>query len=545
MSRIDNILDNLRYGLKFEVGLERVPMYGYPHAMIKSSAIISAAWNDDIARAESMPLVPSTPMCGEVKLVWVYINGLLTDELLLDIVESGYSGYDRSRLKYLVEWFAIERTSRFYRFIAGIYKTSLDVLVDTYPWSQFGDHIVNKTVHLDILMEHKNITIEPEVYSRPDMTVAIFQKLRHRLSGTAQLSFALTKLAENLAISIQDITQLDKVPWDILSARADVVDWVRRNPDLPWCWDILSYKADIQLVWEFPTRKWSWSTLSTRSDLDPRLVETYPHCNWDWIRLTLTLPIEFIFKHLNTMPWSHFHISLNPQVTMKTILDHPKFCWDFQSISRLPLITWQDILDHPDKDWNYDVMVTCGAKYQAVSLASSSAIKRASSKVPLDVLREHPNFDWDRDVLAERSELFPQLLDIMMFNTQQCRTIVRHKTIPIGIAEEILEPSEYRYLLTNPNPTWDFAMRHIQMYSPTIIMQLIEKLPLTTDIIALLPEYVNEIKYMSSYYTWDDIKDMSPYIIRKNPNVSWRKFYENPELMQYLMDWKRFYTELP
>ena len=85
---IETTFNNMKHGIEFHAGRDQIPLHGYPYHMIRNSDMIRAAWNDDVSNAESMPILPTMDFCDEIKLMWVFINGLLSDETLYSILSN-------------------------------------------------------------------------------------------------------------------------------------------------------------------------------------------------------------------------------------------------------------------------------------------------------------------------------------------------------------------------------------------------------------------------------------------------------------------------
>ena len=535
---VEKTFNSIKYGLEFHVGKDNIPVYGYPHHMMLNSEMIRAVWNDDVENAESIPILVTNELNTEFKLVWIFINGLLSDETLYSIVDSDYKGYNRDRLRYLVEWFAIGRTSRFYRYVAGIYRNGLDVLVDMYPTNDWNTGLVCKEVHLDIILQHRNTEIDENICDRPDMTLSALQKLKDRINPDHYDEF-VRRLARNSNVAISSIIHLNEVHGAPISYRSDASEWVRRNPDWPWCWKTLSGHADMKLVWEFPDRDWDWRILSSRDELDTLLVEAYPERKWDWFTLSLSekMPIEFIMRTLNCMPWRRYAISCNPQVTMAIVRDNPEVEWDYDCLSSAPLITWQDVLDNPDEPWDYDAFVRRGIleAYPRADYKLDS-IKYLSQTASIDLICANSHLLWHTGILANRSELFPQLLEVVMFTEREMIDIAGHCNATLDIIKPLVKKISHYYIVNNRNMTWEFALKHCREheFATYIFKAMLERIPLTEEAADQLPKHFDYEKYQNSYYKWEDIRDIpnvSPSIVSRNPNVTWRHFRDNPHLV--------------
>ena len=81
--------------------------------------------------------------------------------------------------------------------------------------------------------------------------------------------------------------------------------------------------------------------------------------------------------------------------------------------------------------------------------------------------------------------------------------------------------------------TWEFALKHCTEHelSTYIFEQMLDLIPLTEETAKQLPQELSDKKYHNSYYKWEDIRDMQPHIVSRNPNITWRHFRDNPHLI--------------
>jgi hypothetical protein len=87
------------------------------------------------------------------------------------------------------------------------------------------------------------------------------------------------------------------------------LDIIKKNIDLPWCWESISLNLKI-----------TSQVLSTNQNLD-----------WDWDNL-----------------------SGNESITEDILIDHKDKPWDYGELSNCRNITKEFVLNNPDKPWNYD-----------------------------------------------------------------------------------------------------------------------------------------------------------------------------------------------
>lgn len=149
--------------------------------------------------------------------------------------------------------------------------------------------------------------------------------------------------------------------------RAIPFEYIKKNLDKPWNWNILSRKRNITFkdVLDTIDQPWHFGLLSENRSITLQDVLEHPEFSWNWTTLSLcqkTLcktPRDTSIFNIVSMnpdkPWSWLILSTHQSIKIEFILKFPNKPWHWQGLSQNESISFQDILDNPDLpwDWNY------------------------------------------------------------------------------------------------------------------------------------------------------------------------------------------------
>lgn len=181
-----------------------------------------------------------------------------------------------------------------------------------------------------------------------------------------------------------------------------------------------------------------WKIVSTSNKLDkfarvwkflskhvtPEMLSENFDKNWDWAKLSSSIPIDFIIKHpdknwnleymslnpslkwedvLNNLDknWRWDHLSRHPNITFEIIKNNPQFKWNKCVVPRNRNVTFETIKNNPDFGWRYDSYVIVGSvdfdlEYILQTPEKGwnwSAISRHVKHI--ETVVENPNWKWD------------------------------------------------------------------------------------------------------------------------------------------------------
>ena len=104
-------------------------------------------------------------------------------------------------------------------------------------------------------------------------------------------------------------------------------------------------------------------------------------------------------------------ISLNPNVTWKTIQDNPHIPWDYAGISMNENVTWEIVQSNPDKPWNYDHL-------------------SRNPNINWEIVYANPDNDWDYEYL--------KINPMIPHKNNYIRKCFQKHFMSCGLAEELI-----------------------------------------------------------------------------------------------------------
>lgn len=107
--------------------------------------------------------------------------------------------------------------------------------------------------------------------------------------------------------------------------------------------------------------------------------------------------LEVLLDNLPNGLWNYSLVSMNPNLTMKYILENPSKPWDMVCYSMNPTITWATVMENPEFPWNYD------------GLSRNPNITGA-------IVRENPDLPWDYGQLSENPNI--RWVDVLLDPTR-------------------------------------------------------------------------------------------------------------------------------
>ena len=195
-------------------------------------------------------------------------------------------------------------------------------------------------------------------------------------------------LGMNIGITLNDIINNQDFPWEWRSVSQNpnvTMKTVEDNSELPWNWNVLpgNPNFNLEMVYKYPDKNWEFGnqTFSGSKCLTVQFILDFPTPKWNNF-LTLLNPnisIKFIldnnlhqytFDGLNTQPYYNYYHYYNPNYTLEMIEDfiqdfkikHPKYkiedTLEWDRIMSNPNITiefiekYEDIIKFRSLTWN-------------------------------------------------------------------------------------------------------------------------------------------------------------------------------------------------
>ena len=125
-----------------------------------------------------------------------------------------------------------------------------------------------------------------------------------------------------------------------------------------WNWNELSKNPNISIqdVINHPELRWNWEYVSINPNITIQTVIDHPELRWSLRALPWNPSISFQDLVKSGFPLAIFEISWHPELTWQNVLDNKPdrwWYWDWTQLSKNPNITLKNVMDHPHFDWNW------------------------------------------------------------------------------------------------------------------------------------------------------------------------------------------------
>ena len=91
--------------------------------------------------------------------------------------------------------------------------------------------------------------------------------------------------------------------------------------------------------------------------------------------------LEKLLGHFPEADWDFWHLSCNPNVSIKTIRRYSNYPWHFGFFSRNPTVTIDVVINNMDSPWDFGYM-------------------SSNPNITMDIIKKYPNFAWNIDQVS-------------------------------------------------------------------------------------------------------------------------------------------------
>ena len=131
------------------------------------------------------------------------------------------------------------------------------------------------------------------------------------------------------------------------------------NPLTTYEWKWYRYESFLYIPVGYGKEcKWNSMYMSMNPNLTLDIVKQHPEIDWCWYRLSNNegITMQDIVNH-PTYPWRWQYVSLNINLTMTMVNSRPAKGWNWADVSCHPGITMQDIKTHPHLPWQWEYVI--------------------------------------------------------------------------------------------------------------------------------------------------------------------------------------------
>lgn len=199
-------------------------------------------------------------------------------------------------------------------------------------------------------------------YTRKEAEDKLCFLVQNRVYGRASWA----TLSRSAAMPIEEIASHPGLPWcwDIIGWRKDVdADTIRAHPGLPWRWDCLPASIGAELGLEMPERPWNWDAIlraarpgahrvaligaALQCGAKLRVHEVF-HATNDW-------HIVYLFPDRGWWNWRQ----LGANAPWWLIMAFPSKSWPWKKLSQRGRVPWGFVIETKHRPWNWKALARC------------------------------------------------------------------------------------------------------------------------------------------------------------------------------------------
>lgn len=263
-------------------------------------------------------------------------------------------------------------------------------LIQTYPALQWSSKALSRLAPLEYIIDHPdNQWNFDEISGRKDLTIEFIKLYKNNLNWAELSKFT----------DIDIILTNTDLPWSFENVSQNKTvsqDHLLENPDKPWEYSYLAEHIDLEFIKQNPHIKWGVYGLSKNPTLTIDYIQQNRTRGWDWEAVIRNPNIslhdiieneiqfnafhvfhevyaDYMLEHsrytfnsvnihasldsINKYPNRCWKYSINKNMTMDYVLEHPEIEWSFMELSKNNKISLQDVLDHWDLRWDIPSIV--------------------------------------------------------------------------------------------------------------------------------------------------------------------------------------------
>ncbi len=320
--------------------------------------------------------------------------------------------------------------------------------------------------------------------------------------------------------------------WNAISDNSNITeDFIRKNLNYPWYWDLLSYEMSFEFILEhlmieemYPrneneevecSERWDWSVISGRMPL--KIIKAHPELPWNW-EIIRCENIVITYKEKledDSIEWEWENVDDDNSLTWDIILktDEKKLNW--RVISKESYVTWDIVVSNPERPWDYR------------SLSENK-------NIPLEIIFQ----SYRSSLLASDSRVEWNWHYISYFKIPNWKTIVNNPDIPFDyealsntnfITLDILYETEGRKW------NWSALSENLSIPLDDVYTNLMSKNPLPWDLNSLSIREDLTIDFITKVFTKKRLRSHKDkqhiyQCLSSNSCISFKTIKENPKI---------------
>jgi hypothetical protein len=247
------------------------------------------------------------------------------------------------------------------------------------------------------------------------------------------------------------------------------MDMVLKNLDQKWELGALSDNLSItfEMIMEHKDIiNWDWYFVSMNRNVTLQTIKDHPELPWDLHGLSRNKNIPF--RYIEERMTEGFHLENSVNMTVKDMIkyrDVPTVSINWAFFSRLKCVTMKDIEEHPELQSNW------GWISQNPNLTTDTIIKHqdkliwynvsSNEGVTMDFVEKYPDLPWNYETLSMNINLTIEMILRNLDKKWNWCHISRNPAMTLEIIMTYSHlPWEWRDVSLNPNLTSDFILNN-------------------------------------------------------------------------------------
>lgn len=229
---------------------------------------------------------------------------------------------------------------------------------------------------------------------------------------------------------------------------------------------------NLQLVNQHPERSWDWYVISYKASIEE--IKQYPHLKWnpEGISCNKNLTLEFILSPefpvpLDKLNWTR--VSWLPLITLKDVEQHPELPWIGEGLSANPNLTPEFVERHfLDWIWIWKILWANQAMVSAINNTNYDYWPRdikglsQNPKLPLDLVLKNPDWDWGFISLVSRPDFTLEMALKLNINKGAWSLLLQYIDIDIAALCKVARRPEldWRIISSRANVTMEQVLKY-------------------------------------------------------------------------------------
>ena len=263
-------------------------------------------------------------------------------------------------------------------------------IIQKYSSLTWPNKALSRVAPLDYIEHHPEQTWDfSEISSRQDLTIDFIRLYKDKLNwaelskvtdidiilNNTDLPWLFESVSQNKTVTQNHLLENPDLHWEYsyLAKHIDL-EFIKQNPQCKWGVYGLSKNPTLTIdyILQNRARGWDWEAVIRNPNISlhdiidneiqfnafPEFHEVYAdymleHSDYTFHSVNIHASLDAIDKHPNRC-WKY---SINKNMTIDYVLEHPEIEWSFADLSKNNKITLQDVLNHWELPWDISSVI--------------------------------------------------------------------------------------------------------------------------------------------------------------------------------------------